>query len=127
MSRPRGQGNKMTDEALLDARWNVDFGVAKSMRYHAYRRSFWEVTDYWTKVITVVSGTAVLVSLLSQHPYLEMTFAFAVAIASAADVVLGFSERAKVHDSLYRHFCMLARDIVSNLHPTEADIAKWQG
>jgi hypothetical protein len=46
-------------------RWGIDFDVSKSMRYHAYRRSYWDSLDHWTKILVLISGTAVLASISS--------------------------------------------------------------
>jgi len=96
------------------------------MRYHAYRRSFWQALDAWTKVITVMSGTAALVSFLAHWAVLSEIFAFAVAGFGGLDVILGFSKRADDHDELYRAFCKLRADIVDNLSPSAADIVSWK-
>ncbi|HEY5238135.1 MAG TPA: hypothetical protein VIJ62_07125 [Rhizomicrobium sp.] len=114
------------NEQLLDEQWNIDFSVAKSMRYHAYRRSFWEMLDNWTKCLVVFSGTAVLVSIVGEKTFLAQLFAFVVAFLSAIDVVLGFSSRARTHDSLYKQFCRLQSEISKVTQPTEANIAAWR-
>lgn len=106
--------------------WNLDFNVSKSIRYHAYRRSFWDACDNWAKVLTVISGTAVLVSMIGAHSGWATGFAFTVAIISAADVVLSFGVRARKHDELYRAFSRLAQDISECSDPKESDIHGWQ-
>jgi len=116
----------MSEDQILDERWNIDFGVAKSMRYHAYRRSFWEMCDYWTKVLTWLSGTAVLVALIGEHGTWAEVFAFIVAFVSAADIILGFSAKTKQHNVLYREFCLLGQEIAETLTPTAEQVAKWR-
>ncbi len=111
---------------LEHERWNIDFDVSKSIRYHAYRRSFWDRLDYSSKVLTIVSGTAVLISIMGSNNPVATGFAFLVAIASALDVVLGFSQRMKVHDALYRAFSMLGQEIADSETLTEKDILKWR-
>ena len=96
------------------------------MRYHAYRRSFWEMLDNWTKCLVVFSGTAVLVSIIGEKSLAATVFAFVVAFLSAIDVVLGFSTRARTHDTLYRQFCRLQAEISSVIAPTEANIVNWR-
>jgi len=106
-------------------RWNIDFDVAKSIRYHAYRRSFWDQAYNISKILTVISGAAVLVSIIGANNPVATAFAFAVAITSALDVVLGFSNRSRAHDGLYRAFSRLAQDISENAAPTATDITDW--
>jgi hypothetical protein len=107
-------------------RWNIDFDVSKSIRYHAYRRSFWDAADSWAKILTIISGATVLVSIIGSNNLVATIFAFIVAITSTMDVVLGFSRRARVHDGLYRAFSRLAQDIAEIGAPTATDINKWR-
>jgi energy-coupling factor transporter transmembrane protein EcfT len=93
---------------LEQQRFGIDFDVAKSIRYHAYRRSFWDAADNTSKILTVVSGMAVLVSIIGSNNPVAIGFAFVVAVTGAMDVVLGFSARARTHDGLYRAFSRLA-------------------
>lgn len=113
------------EDVNLD-RWNIDFDVSKSIRYHAYRRSFWGAADNWSKILTVISGAAVLVSIIGSNNPTAVVFAFIVAITSASDVVLGFGARARAHDDLYRAFSSLAQDITESSSPTENDINQWR-
>src|ERR1700687_4189820 len=107
-------------------RLNLDFDVSKSIRYHAYRRSFWDAADNWAKILTIISGAAVLVSIIGSNNLVATIFAFVVAVTSTMDVVLGFSRRARTHDGLYRAFSRLAQDISEIDAPTESDINKWR-
>jgi hypothetical protein len=113
-------------DELQKQRWRIDFDVSKSIRYHAYRRSFWEAWDSAAKMLTIVSGTAVLISIIGDNTDLARWFAFTVAVVSAMDLVLGFSNRAKRHDGLYRGFSLLAQGIAETNSPSEADIRQWR-
>lgn len=107
----------MTDEnvdALRDELWSLDFDVGKSIRYHAYRRSFWSAFDHWSKILSIVTGAAVVVTAFEKNGAgLTQLFAIVVALSSAADVVLGFSDRANKHDQLYKDWCRLQSKIVA--------------
>ena len=107
-------------------RWDIDFDVAKSIRYHAYRRSFWEGVDRISKILTVVSGTAVFVSIIGENNPAATWFALLVAVASALDVVFGFSNLAKRHDGLYRDFSLLAQRIAETGEPNLEGILQWR-
>lgn len=113
------------DEIALQ-RSDLDFAVAKSIRYHAYRRSFWDNIDTIAKILTIVSGTAVLVSIVGYKGYAATILAFTVAITGALDVVLRFSQKARRHDSLYRAFSRLAQDLTTVTEVTGRDIAEWR-
>lgn len=113
------------DEASLE-KWNVDFGVAKSLRYHAYRRDFWDRLDITAKILTGVSGGGVLLTTIQSSPYLAARFAVVVALTSLVDVVLRFARRARTHDGLYRDFSLLAQDIAAKEKPTMVDVSRWR-
>jgi hypothetical protein len=108
-------------------RWNIDFSVAKCMRYHTYRRSFWESFDYWTKIFVLISGTAVIGAIISNtHTWWSEIAAGTVAVLTIMDIVLDFGGRARAHSDLYRSFCHLAKEIAENITPTALDISKWK-
>jgi hypothetical protein len=113
-------------ENLERQRWDIDFGVAKSIRYHAYRRSFWDGVDRFSKIVTVVSGVAVFVSIIGDNTQLAKYCALLVAIMSALDVVIGLSNFAKLHDGLYRDFSLLYQRICEIGSPSDADILQWR-
>lgn len=115
--------NESTSKTPERQLWNLDFDVAKSIRYHSYRRSFWDRWDHLTKIVSVLTGTSVLVSIVGNETKLAVFFSFMVAASSAADVVLGFSTRARRHDNLYREFSLLAIKIAEVENPTLSDIA----
>ena len=109
-------------EEIKDEVWRLDFGISKSLRYHAYRRSFWEHWDYFAKITSAVSGTAVLVSALARWPEYIAGLSLVVALSSTADSVLGFGNRAKLHDKLYREFAMLGMRLEETALPGEAEL-----
>lgn len=113
------------DEVGLE-RWKIDFGVAKSLRYHAYRRDFWDRLDIAAKILTGISGAGVLLTIIRSSAALATYFAVAVALTSVLDVVLRFGKRARKHDGLYRDFSLLAQDIAAKEKATLADVSKWR-
>ncbi len=54
---PRTKAWGMTE--LEFERWKIEFSVGKSMRYHSYRRQFWERFDQRTRILVLIGGTAV--------------------------------------------------------------------
>lgn len=108
---------------VQDDVWNLSFDVGKSKRYHAYRRSFWQGWDYWTKVSSIVTGASVVISVAGEKSVLAAVFAVLVALSSAADVVLGFGSRAKLHDELYRRWADLDIAIESLQAPTTEQVS----
>ena len=113
-------------DSLLVERFGIDFDVAKSIRYHAYRRSFWQRIDRLSKIVTTISSAAVLFTIIKQDGESAKWLAFGVAVAGTADLILGFSEKARDHDGLYRSFALLAQDIALNTEPSKQEIAEWK-
>ena len=107
-------------------RWNIDFSVAKSLRYHAYRRDFWDRFDNAAKILTGISSAGVLLTVIQSSTALATGFAITVAVISVVDVVLRFGKRARKHDGLYRDFSLLAQDIAAKESPTKAEVARWR-
>lgn len=115
-------------EHLRDQLWSLDFDAGKSIRYHAYRRSFWQSLDHWSKVLSIVTGAAVVVAVFGQNTVWAKILALLVACTSAADVVLGFGDKANLHDGLYRDWCRLQQKIAAleARTPTNVDIAEMK-
>ena len=106
-------------------RWNIDFDVAKSMRYHAYRRSFFETADRIAKILTLISGMAAFATLIAWGQTFGLIATGVVSVVAAIDIVVGFSQKALRHDHLYRDFSMLSQDIARTLTPTPEDVGGW--
>jgi hypothetical protein len=70
-----------------DDTFALDFDVAKSIRYHAYRCSFWDAMGNLSKILTIISGSAVLVTIVPDMPLYSKILAIIVALTSAADVL----------------------------------------
>ena len=119
-------GPATSDDRLEDVRWRLDFSAAKSVRYHAYRRAFWKSLDHWSKILSVISGTAVVVTALGKNPEVAGWLAIVVAVTSSADVVFGFGDRANRHDALYRDWCRFQEKLAELVRPTEEDIRAMQ-
>jgi hypothetical protein len=109
-----------------DERWDIDFSVCKSLRYHAYRRAFWDTLSNFSKILTIISGTAVLVTIVGEYRAWATGLSIVVAFTSAADLVLGFSEKARTHNSLYREFSILAQNIIETPQPDQQMLSKWK-
>jgi len=122
---PKAQAWGMTE--LEFERWKIEFSVGKSMRYHAYRRAFWERFDQWTRILILIGGTAVFAVIIgNKSPFWSESAAVGVALLAALDIVLDFGGRARRHHDLFRNFCNLAKDIAEHPRPTELEIGQWR-
>jgi uncharacterized protein YdcH (DUF465 family) len=96
---------------LKEELYGIDFDVSKSIRYHDYRRSFWQTIDRWSKIFTILTGTSVVITIFANNPRASVYLAIAVAVFSASDIVLGFGENFNFHNDLYRKYNKLSRRI----------------
>ncbi len=110
----------------LEARtYGISFDVAKSMRYHAYRRSFFDNLDRLAKLLIIGTGGATFLLVTNQASGWAKACSLAIAVLTAFDIIVGFSKSARVHDKLYRDFALLAREIAKAVDLSETKLAEW--
>ena len=87
------------------------FDVDVSIRYHNRRRAFFDNLHKVTTFIGILGGSAGAVSFVAAIGQwwnygleLGLGFALVVAFVNALDLTVGFSERARTHDALYKKF-----------------------
>jgi hypothetical protein len=102
----------------------IDFGASKSMRYHAYRRAFFEKFDRLTKVFSALAGAGALLAFIGDNALVSKIAASLVAVLSSLDLVINFAGSARKHDDLYRSFCNLCQDVAMITEPDDQDVAK---
>jgi hypothetical protein len=108
-ARPRAR--TPATEEMIDVWWQTDFGIHKSLRYHAKRRSFFDGSHRLCMAINAIAGGGAAASAVSHNPMLAGKSAILVGIASAVDVSFGLSAMARKHDQLYQQFGKLAADM----------------
>jgi hypothetical protein len=115
-----------TSELELE-RWKIEFSVGKSMRYHAYRRAFWESLAQRTKILMLIGGAIVLAGFAADKSSVwgEMA-AIGIAVLAALDIVVDFGRRARHHHDLFRNLCSLAKDIAEHPRPTDMEVGRWR-
>jgi hypothetical protein len=116
----------MAEADVLDRADGLDIDAGKCRRYHDYQRSYWSGLDYWRKGMSVVFGTGTFVAALKGWPELTLILSSVLAVFTAADLVLGFSARARNHDALYRKYSELGVKIILAANPTDADVREWE-
>ena len=118
----------MTDSSseLAERRFGSSFDIAKSMRYHAYRRSFFDKLDKFTKILVLGTGGATFLLLTAQEPsWWARWLSLVLAVLTATDIIFGFSNNARIHDKLYRDFALLARGIAGTVELSNVILAVW--
>ena len=112
---------------MSDDLYKIDFAIGKSLRYHAKRRSFFDFIHRGSQAVSALAGSAAFVSLVGgQSPELAKIAAALLAAVSALNLVIGFSERARQYDGLYKRFSDLAVEIAECTQPTEELVRKWK-
>ena len=105
---------------------DLSFDIAKSMRYHAYRRGFYNRLDKLVKLLTISTGGATFLLLNgSNDTGWAKGLSLFLALLTAFDIIVGFSNGARLHDKLYRDFSLLGRSIARMTEPSETKVAEW--
>jgi len=99
--------NTTTDQ-LLDAWYELQFGVRRSIRYHQRRRSFFETLDQSANLIAVVFGSATILGVLQENAkHWAIAAGILVTAVSAINLVVGSSRKAWAHADFGRRFTEL--------------------
>src|SRR5215831_15254805 len=70
-------------------RWKIEFSIGKAMRYHAYRRAFWERIAQRTKIVMLIGAAVILAALVGNKSLgLSEVAAVVVAALAAIDIVV---------------------------------------
>jgi len=102
------------EETLERRRFLLLFGVQRSIRYHARRRSHFDQLNRMTVLISLLFGSATFAALLGKlgGDAAVLWFAGVVTVASAIDLVLGSSVRARGHHDFERRWTALEQELV---------------
>lgn len=103
----------MTKSSLHELR----FGIGKSLRYHAKRRSFFELLHRATMAIVAVGGSAAFASILGDISELATGAAFVLTVLATLDAAIGYSQKARQHDELFKRFSDLSIKLESEGRP----------
>ncbi|MBP2316135.1 hypothetical protein J2852_005500 [Azospirillum soli] len=105
----------------------LTISVGKSWRYHLKRRQHLDTMEFVRKTLSVFSGSAAAFSAFSQLPsWLTGALALFMAAISAADLVLPFSARSRLHEALCRRYVELLATIHGTVDPSARDVAKFK-
>ncbi len=104
-------------ENLDEPTYELLFGIRRSIRYHLYRRRFYEV---WNTVIVTVgvfgsSTGAALIAIKEIRDdlwWIPVVFAATVAIFSAVSLAVGVAGKANLHAELASNFAYLETRLI---------------
>lgn len=96
---------------MTDPRYKAEYGVSRLIRYNGKRQRFFDGLHRLVLFINAVLGSSAFVTIVSGEPQIAAWLTAAVAIASASDNVVGFSERARKYSEqrgrYYDLYCQL--------------------
>lgn len=98
------------------------FTIECSQRYHAHRRSFFDGLHKATMFGVVLTGSVAFSKLVGQPEW----FGGAAAVLAAADMVFGYSHKARDHEMLYRRCMGLAAEF-HRKEATNEQLNTWKG
>ena len=109
------QSPNLLKDNVEDERWDLLWGVRRSIRYHDRRRRFFDVCH------RVVVGTGVVLAMIGftvanealDEKWLTV-FSILSMFAFLLDLFLGFSNCAQLHTNLKQKFGELEADIIKN-------------
>lgn len=103
----------LTQEDIGHELHRLLFGVKRSVRYHAKRRQFFERCHRLIKIFALIAGSAAFVSVVKDNKLLAVTCTLITTFFSALDMIIKFSENARIHTELAQEFVDLQQMIVA--------------
>lgn len=99
------------------------FGVRRSIRYHNRRRRFFDGLNRWKTGLSLVFGSAAMVTILAQvDTRIPLLASALVAVVSTIDLVIGTTAMARLHTEIARRFIDLERELTLLKNPTDDDL-----
>jgi hypothetical protein len=97
---------------LDDRQFVLEFGVRRSVRYHARRRRHFDRLHRFTTFVALIFGSATFAALLGafgqgKGENAALVFATVVTVTSALDLVIGSATRARDHHEFERRWIRL--------------------
>lgn len=114
-------------EETLDERFRrLDFSVHVSRRYHARRRAWFDMCHRGAMTFAAVGGSAAFGFIFAGESMLAKGSTAIIALFSSLDIFFAPSEKARLHDTLYRRFSTLAAQMASTKEVTSKVVSKWE-
>jgi hypothetical protein len=113
------QNSRSKYEATLDIRYGMRLHFLHSRMYRHFRAG--------VAIISLLGGSAALVSALQALPHGILFAGIVVAATSCADIVCGWAEKAARHDVLRRRLAdLLARAPGLTLEAIDSELARYE-
>lgn len=109
------------------------FEIDVHVRYHDRRRAFYDFLHRCVAGVGVLGGSASIAGLATMLTQINATGVYVILVAgllvaflNAADLVIGFVIKARLHDDLYRRYISLQAKLVRIARPTDDDFRAWK-
>lgn len=109
----------MENQDLKTIQHNLLFEISSSIRYHNYRKRFFDGFHNVAAFLTAISGTAIFMTILAgqSNPFIQMVLAAVVAIFSTIDLVIASPAKSREYEDLSRRFIALEKKIMVAENP----------
>ena len=103
----------------------LSFQATRSARFHVARRLTFDRLNRWSIAASVLSAIAVAVAAAGNNGTAAIWLGIATAAIGAIRLGCGFSDSARVHESLHRRYHELMAAMCRKPTPDAADLAEW--
>jgi|ERR1039458_224567 hypothetical protein len=122
--------SEQSAEDKTKERWSdLIFGVRRSIRYHNFRRKFFDSLSVWADFLIIISaGTAGAFAIGEPtKSTLTIILSGAIAIIGTLDLVIGFKTKARDYHDLVKDFSALEREMTAaSDNKTKENLAKFK-
>jgi hypothetical protein len=91
-------------EGWNERRHILDYDSAVALRYHGRRKEFLNALSRLDPALSVIFGAAAFGTLMKGLPNIAAACAVVVAATSAINLAFGLSDRARLHEDLFRRW-----------------------
>lgn len=98
---------------MSDPRYKIEYGISRLIRYNGKRQRFFDGLHRIVLFINAVLGSSAFVTIISDEAEIAAWLTAAVAVASALDNVIGFSERARKYSEQRARYYELYCDLIA--------------
>lgn len=97
---------------MSEPRAKMDFGLSRLIRYNGKRQVFFEKLHRFTSFLSALAASSAFVAILANETGIATWLTAVIALMSAADSVIGFSERSRLYASQRRRYFDLYCDLM---------------
>lgn len=104
---------QIIEPELEQEHYEIMFHVRRSIRYHNYRRDFYDTLQLLTTFISLLMSSAAVATVLSNHKTSSMVISLVIASINAINLVLRSSEKGRLHTDLAKRFIEIEKNLIS--------------